>query len=240
MYSMKCPNCKTTDHEEGARFCHICGTKLLSNNDAMAISPKRLHAAFPFDIMNKSENEIAIDLGLLSGTRWASHNIGALKPQGTGDYFAWGEIETKEKYTWKTYLHCENGEKNSCRNMGVGSKIPGSKYDVAHMNWGMFWMMPTRNQFLELIDNCTYEWTNAGGRFVSKINGNSIFLPSAGSFKDTECSGNIGFYWSCEFDADNICNAFALTFDDQAASIGQYYRKNGFVVRPVISSFFFK
>lgn len=236
---IKCSNCNTTDHEEGAKFCHICGNKLLGNNEAITLFPERLRSAFPPDIMNKLESEIVIDLELPSGTRWASYNIGALRPHDTGDYFAWGEIDKKEKYTWKTYLHCEFGIL-SCRNIGVGSMILGSKYDVAHMNWGMFWLMPTRNQFLELIDNCMYEWTNDGGRFVSKYNGNSIFLPAAGSFKDTECSGNTGFYWSCEFDTNNNHNAFALTFDEKAASIAKCYRKNGFVVRPVISSFFSK
>ena len=236
---MKCPNCNATDHEEDAKFCHICGTKLFGNNDVATISLKRFRSVFPSNTI-KLVNEITIDLGLPSGTRWAAHNIGALSPHETGDFYAWGETEEKEKYTWKTYSHCENGEKNSCRNIGFRSMILGSKYDVAHMNWGMLWLMPTQNQFLELIDSCTYEWTSTGGRFVSKFNGNSIFLPAAGSFKDTECSGYAGFYWSCELDVDNAFNAFALTFDEMGARIGKYYRKNGIVVRPVISSFFSK
>ncbi len=236
---IKCPNCNTTDHEEGARFCHICGNKLLGNNEAITLSPERLRSAFPPDIMNKLDNEIAIDLGLPSGTRWASCNVGASKPQECGKYFAWGEIETKEEYSWNTYSLCKNGDKRSCHNIGFAAIMWGSKYDVAHMNWGGRWRMPTHEQFMELINECTFQWTEInfiwGGKFISRTNDNSIFLPATGIAKDNEISScGQGFYWSCEFDLEHNSNAFALCCSDYRVNCVNSFRKNGLAVRPVI------
>ena len=182
---------------------------------------------------------MAIDLGLPSGTRWAPCNVGATMPHERGDFFAWGEIEKKEKYTWKTYAHCDSGNLHLCHNIGFGSIMWGSKYDVAHMNWGGMWRMPTRAQFMELIDNCTYDWAEIdhvrGYKFISKINGNSIFLPATGIAKDNEISScGQGFYWSCEFDLEHNSNAFALCCSDYRVNCVNSFRKNGLAVRPVI------
>jgi len=93
-----------------------------------------------------------IDLGLSSGTKWACCNVGANKPEGNGDYYAWGETQTKSKYNWSTYTHCDGSEEN-CHN--IGSDIAGTRYDVAHVKWGGSWVMPSRDQIKELKDNCT-------------------------------------------------------------------------------------
>lgn len=236
---MKCPRCNEKDHEDIARYCHICGTPLINDNSKTVFGEGTSKFVPLIKQANSSDINMAIDLGLPSGTRWAPCNVGATMPHERGDFFAWGEIEKKEKYTWNTYSHCEKGNHRLCHNIGFGSIMWGSKYDVAHMNWGGMWRMPTRAQFMELIDNCTYDWAEIdhvrGYIFISKINGNSIFLPAAGMIKDTDNYDDFqGFYWSCEYDPNNSSNAISLCFSGSIVDFVHCYRKNGLPVRPVL------
>ena len=139
-----------------------------------------------------------IDLGLPSGTKWACCNVGANKPEAYGDYYAWGETQTKSTYDWSTYKHC-NGTEETCRNLG--SDIAGTQYDVAHVKWGGSWVMPSKAQQDELRENCTSEWTTkngVNGRIFKGKNGGSIFLPAAGDRRDAGLynAGSSGYYWS--------------------------------------------
>lgn len=177
-----------------------------------------------------------IDLGLPSGTLWACCNVGAEKPEAYGGYYAWGETEEKSVYDWTTYIHC-NGSESTCHD--IGSDIVGTQYDVAHVKWSGSWVMPSNEQQKELIDNCTYEWTTIngvnGGKFISKTNGGSIFLPASGVRKDSGLSG-IGYgglYWSSALSGSGS-SAWSLDFRSSSAhwSFG-YYRYNGQSVRPV-------
>ena len=79
-----------------------------------------------------------IDLGLPSGTKWACCNVGANKPEAYGDYYAWGETQTKSTYSEQTYLYYKNGLYQD-----VGSDIAGTQYDVAHVKWGGSCVMPS-------------------------------------------------------------------------------------------------
>lgn len=142
---------------------------------------------------------MAIDLGLPSGTMWASCNVGASEDLEYGGYFAWGETEEKDNYDWSNYTHCD-GTAENC--LYLGSDISGTKYDVARMKWGDNWRLPTVKQFQELLDNCFQECLGVndvhGLMLYSKINGKSIFLPAAGKYKSDHIEGNdiIGNYWS--------------------------------------------
>ncbi|MBQ7527511.1 MAG: Ig domain-containing protein, partial [Bacteroidaceae bacterium] len=155
-----------------------------------------------------------VDLGLPSGTLWATCNVGANSPEEYGDYFAWGETEPKSTYSWANYIHCD-GSEGSCHNL---SDISGTQYDVAHMKWGGKWRIPTHDEQVELYENCTYSWTTIkgvwGGLFTSKINGNSIFLPAGGHLWGTSTLtvGSFGNYWSSTQTQDNLTNAFDFTF----------------------------
>lgn len=141
----------------------------------------------------------AIDLGLPSGTLWASYNVGATSPEKYGDYFAWGETEgNKEIYFWTTYKHCD-GVSNS--NHDIGQNISGTDYDVAHVRWGGDWRMPTVNEFKELVYKCSYAETTLNGVKVFSFtgpNGKSIYLPAAGyKFNANEQEiGSGASYWS--------------------------------------------
>ena len=177
-----------------------------------------------------------IDLGLPSGTKWACCNVGANKPEGYGGYYAWGETETKSTYDWSTYKHCD-GTRESCHDLG--KDISGTKYDVAHLKWGGSWVMPTEEQQDELRNNCTYKWTTVngvkGGKFTSKKNGKSIFLPAADGRYDSGLrnAGSYGHYWSSTQYPSYALHAYNLYFNWDVAFTYNYYRDYGYCVRPV-------
>ena len=183
-----------------------------------------------------------IDLGLPSGTKWACCNVGADKPEAYGGYYAWGETEEKSTYNWSTYIHCD-GSESTCHDLG--SNIAGTQYDVAHYRWGGSWVMPSYDQNKELIENCTYEWTTLngvnGGKFTSKKNGGTIFLPAAGyRWKDGLIyAGSNGYYWSStqrpsnSYYAYNPYYAYSLGFYSGKADWYSYSRYSGHTVRPV-------
>lgn len=178
-----------------------------------------------------------IDLGLPSGTKWASCNVGATKPEEYGGYYAWGEIEEKEVYKFSTYKYYQDGDY-----VNIGSDISGTDYDVAHIKWGDKWCMPTKNDFEELMNYCTMTWATLNGesgfKFTSKKNENSIFLPAAGWRGDGSLNdaGKYGDYWSStQIPSLSNC-AYDLHFDLGVASwfiIGDG-RMIGQSVRPVV------
>ena len=179
----------------------------------------------------------AIDLGLPSKTKWASCNVGATKPEEYGGYYAWGETEEKEVYYLSTYIHWD-GSSSTFRNLG--SDISGTDYDVAHVKWGGDWVMPTWDDFQELLDNCTSEWTTlngVNGRKFTGPNGNSIFLPATGYRwrSDLFNAGLESHYWSSTpdwIDVDIAYNLYCLS--GNAFLDVHSIRCYGFSVRPVI------
>lgn len=126
----------------------------------------------------------SVDLGLPSGTQWATFNVGANKPSDFGGYYAWGEITTKDRYSADTYVGPGNNVKD----------ITGDpRYDAATANWGKDWCMPTKAQCEELLSGCTYKDDELdhvpGYIFTSKTNGNSIFIPNANYMMGTGLYG---------------------------------------------------
>lgn len=135
-----------------------------------------------------------VDIGLPSGIKWATCNMGASKPSDSGDYYAWGEVETKGGYSWTTYLFCkeEDGRLNKychTEELGVVDKksVLELDDDASTSKWGKKWRMPRKEEFQELIDNCIWEWTNdfegsgkSGCVGTSKRNENKIFFPASG------------------------------------------------------------
>ena len=187
-----------------------------------------------------------IDLGLLSGTKWSCCNVGANEPDATGDYYSWGETETKSTYNDVSYKYSTGEDtdgdgwydKNE-QYQNLGSCISGTSYDVANVKWGGTWRMPTKEQRDELIDNCTYSWTTVngvkGGMFTSKKNGKSIFLPAAGNRIGTDFidSGSRGYYWSGTQYPNNDYCAYHLYFYSRSTYSSYFLRYRGRPVRPV-------
>lgn len=174
-----------------------------------------------------------VDLGLPSGLKWATCNVGANKPEDYGNYYSWGEMSTKSSYT-------EGNSKTHGRSMG---DISGnSQYDVARVNWGGSWRIPTKSEMQELIDKCRLEWTMHNGVEGFKItgpSGNHIFLPAAGcrfsgSIYQVD-EGEEGAYWSSTPRGDYNRDAYYLYFDnDGKCGMGSGNdRYGGRSVRPV-------
>ena len=187
-----------------------------------------------------------VDLGLPSGTKWATCNVGADAPEAYGDYYAWGETALKDNYNWGTYKWC-NGDYNNLtkyntkNNFGtVDNKTTlDPEDDAATVNWGGKWRMPTNDEWGELIDECAWTWTTLNGvngyEVKSNANGNTIFLPAAGcrSYDYLYDAGDLGNYWSSSLDTDSPYNAWYVYFYSDCVRRNYRYRYYGRSVRPV-------
>lgn len=149
----------------------------------------------------------AIDLGLPSGTKWACCNVGASKPEEYGGYYAWGETSEKSSYYYKDYKYYNS---STDEYQDIGEDIAGTSYDVAHVQWGGSWVMPSWEKQKELTNNCSKEWTTfkgVNGYIVTGPNGSKIFLPAAG-YKSADGHyqnelyglGVSGYYYSSTLD----------------------------------------
>ncbi|MDY4512116.1 MAG: hypothetical protein SPE10_01495 [Paludibacteraceae bacterium] len=182
-----------------------------------------------------------VDLGLPSGTKWATCNIGATKPEEYGNYYAWGETTTKATYSWNTYtLTTDGGSTFTKYNTTDGKTVLELADDAARANWGGAWRMPTDAEWTELRENCTWTWTTKNGvngyEVKSNINGNSIFLPAAGYRYDDDLygAGDDGYYWSSSLSTDDPDDAwFVYFYSDDVGRYG-YGRYYGQSVRPVL------
>ena len=194
-----------------------------------------------------------VDLGLPSGTLWATCNVGATAPEEYGDYFAWGETETKTtRYNWSTYKWC-NGDYNNLTKYNTYS-IFGTvdnkttldpEDDAAVVNWGGKWRMPTDDEWMELRETCTWTWTEGyngtdknGYEVKSNANGNTIFLPAAGYREDDSLdnAGDSGDYWSsslCTLSSVGTHSAWGVYFGPGRLYRGYGGRYFGISVRPV-------
>ena len=190
-----------------------------------------------------------IDLGLPSGTKWATTNVGATTPEGYGNYYSWGETTTKSSYNWSTYKWC-NGSYDTMTKYCVSSSYVtvdnkttlDLSDDAAYVNWGSSWRMPTKAEQDELRNTnyTTWTWTTQNGvkgyKVTSKTNGNSIFLPVAGYRGDSSLygAGSNGGYWSSSLDAVNSYYAYVLYLDSIGVGWSYSNRYYGRSVRPVL------
>ena len=204
-----------------------------------------------------------VDLGLRSGTLWATCNIGAEDPADVGDYFAWGEIEPKEKYTWGTYIHC-NGASNKqikyCINAGYwdgeGENPDGlialkSEDDAATQLWGDEWCMPTSGDLAELNECPRKEYstrqyngqTVVGVEIYNRVIGfPSIFIPISGYINNGKITNpTFGYCWSNTNSEQNgmiTASTFQIEIDQENSRAGtlDIVPKNrcyGMPIRPV-------
>ncbi len=190
---------------------------------------------------------VAVDLGL--SVKWGSVNLGAENSEDYGDYYAWGETEPKENYSWGTYK------------FGTSKSGPFSKYntissygtidnktvlepedDVASVKLGGNWRMPTDEEWTELRTKCTWTWTTqneVNGRLVTASNGNSIFLPAGGSRDNSRDDtglggvGSYGLYRSSSLTTDDPYCAWSAGFYSGNVFRSSIYRCIGRSVRPV-------
>jgi hypothetical protein len=180
---------------------------------------------------NVHEGHEWVDLGLPSGLKWATCNVGASSPEEYGDYFAWGETSPKSSYTLD----------NSVSWGESWGDISGElDHDAARANWGGRWRMPTRTEFQELIENCEWAWSTRNGCkgyvVTSKQNGNTIFLPAAGSRYESQFDrdGVDGYYWTSKPYMSFKDSAYSLCFYEEGQLVYWAYRFSGRSVRPVL------
>ena len=190
----------------------------------------------PINIQNDS-----VDLGLSSGILWATCNIGASSPSEIGEYFAWGEKETKDAYGWETYELC-HGSYNSIFKYTEDDRksILEPQDDVANSELGGEWRIPTKEDMEELVEECEWKWSNQNGRLGWKVigpNNNYIFLPASGAASSYIIAGvnELGRYWTATRDKSNY-SAYNLRFKDVTDTIvvvddTRFY---GRTIRPVL------
>ena len=193
---------------------------------------------------SEEQNHDYVDLGLPSGTLWATCNVGANSPEDYGDYFAWGETEPKDVYdltTYKWFSLLSGGYYTKyCTNSIYGPVDYKTELDLAddaaYVNWGSLWRMPSHAQIRELCDNCSWTWTTRNGvkgQSVGGPNGNTMFLPAAGyRYADSHYrEGTRGYFWGRIVDSAP-CYAFNLYFQS-GSELGLGNRYEGQSVRPV-------
>ena len=180
-----------------------------------------------------------VDLGLPSGLKWATCNVGATSPEEYGClYFAWGETTgyTAEQVTSGVRAFDEASYTASA----ISTDLKPEQ-DAAHVHMGGNWRMPTKAEFKELINNCkivkTYDYNGTGvkGRvFTSKVNGKSVFFPAAGycDHSSVDDVGSYGYYWS----NSRYSSFYAWSLSDSSGSMNLKYdefRYYGYSVRGV-------
>ena len=169
-----------------------------------------------------------VDLGLPSGVKWATCNIGSSTPEGYGGFYAWGEMETKSEYTEANY---------KWSGQSLGDISGNSNYDVACALWGGDWRIPTLYDYNELLERCTWEWGASNGVAGYKItgpNGNCIFMPAAGEcWSNESLVGRELRYW-----ASTPYNEYAYCLSADTSTKGMYasYAYVGLSIRPVFGS----
>lgn len=247
-------------------ICGICGAALflllfsfliLKQKDAKTNRESRVDSASIESPVSDSHSGIInghewIDLGLPSGVKWATCNIGAASYEKEGDRFAWSETASRTEF---------DHDNDSRHYLKYGSDCDQNKVlenidDAATMNWGEPWRTPTIQEFIELKTQCDWKWLKEedggpGYRVISKKNGNSIFLPYANfidSFQDPDPGSNSS-YWTANlgyrfsflepgeiwsWDPDGIEESHLIaTIKEGETQIDEFAPTQGCVVRPV-------
>ncbi len=188
-----------------------------------------------------------VDLGLPSGTKWGTCNLGSLEPNDCGNYYAWGEIAVKDSYNEQnSFTFGINYTNLEEKNIISAEGLLTPRNDAARLLWGNPWRMPTKYNYDELIENCKWEAvilnTQRGWRVQGK-NGKSIFFPDTGyrhdlchtgEREDDPCYSIYGYYWTatvCKEDSE--CSyLYKLGFEKRILTFG---RDGGAVIRAIIS-----
>ncbi len=173
-----------------------------------------------------------VDLGLPSGLKWATMNVGAISPKGFGNYYAWGETvpQSNNRYSWDSYKWC-NGSYNSMTKYCAPYDIVGNNTtlnledDAASVNWGGSWRMPTYIEQKELINNCYWVWTD-------RYNGTSMAGYIVYKVKLSSDKGQVVTFWNTPsnsyslYDSHIFLPAAGFCFEGSSAyecSLGFYW-----------------
>ena len=188
-----------------------------------------------------------VDLGLPSGTMWATCNLGADSPEEDGDYFAWGETTPKSNYNWSNYKYgsAANQLTKYCNKSSYGlngftdgKTVLDASDDAARVNLGENWRMPTLEEMNELWSNCTHVRTTINGKvgcLFTGPNGNTLFFPGAGQGLRATDSDPIGVYWTNSLYSSNASQGACFGFNWTLTLNPAEGRCNGRSIRPVVN-----
>ena len=204
------------------------------------------------DVYDPFNGHEYVDLGLPSGTLWATKVVGAENEGDYGLYFAWGNVEgaTKEgvesgEFTFGTFGNMvkyidPSTETWTKYNGADGKVVLDLEDDAAHVHMGGDWHMPTKEQLEELKANTTSTWTTQNGvngrLFTSKVNGNSVFVPAFGYFyaSDVYSVGSYGYVWSSSVDEESLNYTWGFGFSSSHLGVYSNSRTRGRIVFGVI------
>ena len=192
----------------------------------------------------KEKTQDFVDLGLPSGTLWATCNIGANTPENNGNYFAWGEVQHKDYYWWDSYLYCNSAATQLTKycthpDFGFNGYIDTLFLmdlcdDAANVNCGDGWMIPNYDDWNELLYNCKQSWTYKGLELMGP-SGNSVFFPFSGYIYKSDCRmvGKCGYYWSNMIETKAPNNAWCFRFCSDFWEMRYEARFFGMSIRPI-------
>lgn len=220
---------------------------LVNISDVTSLIDYLLKGSWPDDPVTPPDEGDWVDLGLPSGTIWATRNVGASVPEDYGDYFAWGETAPKDYYDWNTYKWCNGSYETQtkyCTNSNYGYNgfvdnktelDPSDDAACAHYPGGR---MPSLEQIQELKYNCTWQWTQrngVNGNLIIGPNGKTIFLPAAGYrwYESLYGAGSVGYFWSRTLYSSIPDSAYRLYFLSGSVYLDEVYRDLGYTVRAV-------
>ena len=225
-------------------------SKYLKPNLSLSEEDKTVYYNYP--PKPKANGHDYVDLGLPSGTLWATMNVGASKPSDYGLYFQCGDTsgytteqigtgDGKKQFTWKDYKFSIDGSASNFSKYTTTGATLDLEDDAAHVNMGGDWHMPSHEQIQELINETTNTWTtqnNINGRlFTSKTDpSKTIFIPAAGNVSggSINLSGRYGGIWSSVLDEDFINSGNVLSVTSGHAGLYDGFRNYGFSVRGVL------
>ena len=184
------------------------------------------------------------DMGLPSGTLWANWNIGAKSNTEFGNYYAWGETDTKDAFSWSNYKYCNKGQQNSLTKYNTKSyygKVDNKTQldatdDRMKSKCGYYYAIPSRADWQELIDNCSIGYTDGGITFMGPHGEGPILLPYAGyrSGMNLYDDKTDGYYWSSTLDRNSPDDAWFMHVAHGKRELNSYYRSQGRCIRPVM------
>ena len=222
-----CPDCHNSDGK-----CTECSGAGYFPGDIRAFCPDGKHPH-------------RIHMG--DGTYWSCCNVGAQKPNGVGNHFAWGETEPKQSYSWSNYKWCDGTNSfmtKYCRDEESGNLdnklILEAEDDAATANWGNDWRMPNFEEFRYLYNSCEWDlasYGNVKGFRVKSPEGKCIFLPITGYYNADgyEYPDYYGEYWTstCKYSYPGYAEFLSINayfYVDFSRTRARYC---GLAVRPV-------
>jgi hypothetical protein len=196
-----------------------------------------------------------VDLGLPSGLKWATMNIGATSVTDYGLYFQWGDTTGYESskvgasgttfvktFSWADYKFSNGNTAPSQSgqtkyNSGDTKTVLDICDDAVRANWGGSWRMPTTAEFQELSGYTTSAFTDGCLVLTSTVNGNTLTFPAAGfcDYGSVYDVGSGGYYWSSSLNGSSVQRAYGLSFFSSTVDWQNISgRRLGFSVRAVV------